>query len=83
MLAAMTTRRTRADDVMDAICMYALENAGITPSSVEVAGQLDLSQQRVNYLMMRLALEGRIEWVSKQKYKVTDSTWEPPPGFEI
>lgn len=72
-------RRTRADDVLDCIIVYAEENAGVTPSSDEVAGMLELSQQRVSYLMMRLEIAGKIEWVTSKKYKVVDSVWEPPP----
>lgn len=72
-------RRTRADDVFDTICAYAYENQGVTPPAQIVADALGLSQQRVNYLMMRLELAGRITWLTRHSYKVNDSSWEPPP----
>jgi predicted transcriptional regulator len=61
------------------ICEYARANSGAVPNNREIAGQIGLSQQRVNYLMMRLVLDGRIEWVNRYVYKVIDAIWEPPP----
>jgi DNA-binding MarR family transcriptional regulator len=78
-----TKRRTRADDVFDVICLYALENQGSTPTAAYIADQLGLSQQRVSYLMMRLELEGRITWLTRYTYKVDNSSWDPPPDAVI
>jgi hypothetical protein len=82
MALIMVKRRTRTDDAYDAICLYADENSGVTPSSQELADMLGVCQQRAIYLMMRLEKHGRILWVTKQKYKVVNSEWSPPPTFD-
>jgi predicted transcriptional regulator len=74
---------SRIDDVMLVICEHARMNNGAVPNNREIASQIGVSQQRVNYLMMRLALEGRIQWINRYVYKVIDATWEPPPNVVL
>jgi hypothetical protein len=71
----------RKDDVFEFIITYADENCGITPSSRQIAAALDLSQTRIQALMLRLQAERRIAFVDREKYKVIDSQWDPPPVF--
>jgi DNA-binding GntR family transcriptional regulator len=79
----MAKRRTRKDDVFDVIVQYAEAYPGSTPTQQQIAEELTLSQQRVNYLMMRLEIEGRIKYISRHTYYVPRSAWEPPDESEI
>jgi predicted transcriptional regulator len=72
-------KRTRADDVFDVIVRYAETYPGSTPTQQYIADELDLSQQRVNYLMARLQIEGRVAYNGRHTYYVPRSAWEPPP----
>ena len=74
----MVQRRTRADDALELICRYADENNGVPPTSEELAGLLGVSVQRASYLMMRLEQRGRIRWISRHRYRVPGSEWDPP-----
>ena len=76
-------RRTRADDLFDAICRMALENCGATPSSRVLAEVTGLSPSRVKQLMMRLQIQGRITYIDRYTYRVEQSTWEPPPYAQV
>ena len=76
-------RRLRADDVLTSICIYALANSGAAPNTRQLAEMLNVSQQRVSYLMMRLELSRRITWITRYTYKVNDSVWDPPPDVEL
>jgi predicted transcriptional regulator len=73
------TPNTRADDVFDVIIRFAETYPGSTPTQAYIAEELGLSQQRVNYLMLRLRLDGRIEYTGRHVYYVPRSAWEPPP----
>lgn len=70
------TRRTRKDDVLDFIVDYASENNGVTPSTREIAGALQLSQTRIHHLLTQLHDRRVIAWVAGDRYKVVDSEWE-------
>lgn len=76
-------RRTRADDVLEFICRFASENCGATPSSSEISQSVSLSQKRVQYLMLRLQVDGRLTYINRYTYRVNDSVWEPPPDVAV
>lgn len=76
-------RRTRADDVFDTICRIALENCGAAPNSRVIAAALGLSQSRVQQLLMRLQIQGRITYIDRYTYRVEQSSWEPPPYTRV
>jgi predicted transcriptional regulator len=73
----------RVDDVLRVICLYAQENPGGAPTTRQIARELNLSQQRVSYLMMRLERLGRITWLTRYTYRINQSVWEPPPDIDI
>lgn len=75
-------RWTRADDVFEFVCSYAEENNGATPSTRVIAEGLGFSQKRAAYLLTRLELTGKIEWIDRLKYKVVDSWWERPEAVQ-
>jgi len=75
--------QTRAEQTLQFICVYAHDHSGVTPSSEDIARELDVSQQRAYYLLNRLVVMGKIRWVTRQKYMVIDSTWDPPPEVEL
>lgn len=72
-------RRTRADEAYEFICRYALENQGSTPTTEQIGDELGVSKQRASYLMLRLAADRKITWLTRYTYKVERSTWDPPP----
>ena len=78
-----TQRRTRADDVFDLICHLTEENCGATPNTRVIADALGLSQSRVQQLLMRLQIQGRITYIDRYTYKVEQSVWEPPPYARV
>jgi hypothetical protein len=82
-MAWRSSKHLRADDVLTAICIYAQLNSGATPNARQVAGMLNVSHQRVSYLMMRLELARRITWITRYTYKVNDSVWDPPPDVDL
>ncbi len=77
------TELTRAEQALQFICGYALEHAGVTPASKDLADELKVSVRRASYLLMRLAASRKIEWVTHQKYMVVNSSWDPPPDIEV
>jgi hypothetical protein len=80
---ARTARKLSTDRVFDEICRYALEYNGITPTTRQIGEALDISHQRVSYLMLILERQNRIEWIGRYSYRVVNSTWEPPPVENI
>jgi len=74
---------TRTEQALQYVCLYALAHAGATPSSSELAAGIRVSRRRASYLLMRLTALRKIDWVTKQKYMVVNSTWDPPPEVEI
>lgn len=77
------TRRKRKDELLEYICRFASENCGATPNTREIAEGMNLSQSRVQQIMLRLQVDGRITFVNRYTYRVNDSMWEPPPFVQI
>lgn len=70
-------------DALRVICDYARDNNGITPTTRELAGQLNVSQTRVMGLLGELEDDGYIEFVTRYSYKVLRSVWEPPAELDV
>jgi Zn-dependent peptidase ImmA (M78 family) len=77
------TDLTRAEQALVFICSYAQDNNGVTPSSEEIARELGVSQQRAYYILNRLVVLNKIQWVTRYKYLVINSVWEPPEEVEV
>jgi len=68
-------RRTRIDEAFDIICEYASVNNGCTPSSRALADMMGISRQYASGLLNRLDNKRKIEWVTRNSYKVVPSVW--------
>lgn len=76
----MSKRRygKRKEQVFAAICRLG-EEFNTPPTQQQIADHLQMSPQYVSILMMQLELEGRIHWLTRYTYSVTQSDWQPPP----
>ena len=67
----------RKEDVFEAICRLG-EVFNTPPTQKQIAEDLNLPQPFISHLMMQLEGEGRIRWLTRYTYTVTDSDWQPP-----
>ncbi len=67
----------RKEDVFEAICLLG-EELSTPPTQKQIADHLGLPAPFISHLMMQLELEGRIQWLSRYTYTVTDSEWQAP-----
>jgi len=68
----------RKEDVFAAICALG-EEFNTPPTQKQIAKHLGIPQSYVSQLMFRLEQEGRIKFLTRYTYTVTDSSWEAPP----
>lgn len=77
---------TRRDEILIFICMYALENNGVTPSQREIADSFGLHPKTIQTHLQKLIDEGRIDLVGRTpqtRIRVLRSTWEQPDDISL
>ncbi len=65
------------DAVYESICRLG-ETLSTPPTQRQIADDLDLPPQTVSLMMILLAEQGRIEWLTRYTYRVIHSEWQAP-----